>query len=262
MHKWVSKILLILGLTAISSLAVQPAWAQSADEKEKPPVYTYVAEWAIPRADWPAYEKADVSNKAVMDKLMADGTIIGYGFFKQIIHQEDAPTHGAWWSATSIANLMKALNVLTSQTGPAFDTQAKIFAQSKHFDLLLVTHHDASRSGAFENAYLRVGTYKSKPGESEAAEKATKAYIVPVLEKLVADGVLLSYSIDHESIHTDDPAIFNIAIVAKDAESLDKFYAAIEANAKANPTGGPAFGAATDASAHRDFLAVAWGAFK
>jgi len=262
MHKWISRILLIAVIATMSFLAAQPSWAQSTGEKENPAVYIYVAQWGVPRADWPAYEKAEPSNKAVMDKLMADGTIIGYGFFKQIIHQEGGPTHGEWWSATSIANLMKALNVLTAQTGPAFETQAKIFSASKHFDLLLVTHHDASRSGAFENAYLRVGTYKSKPGESEAAEKAAKAYIVPVLEKLFADGVLLSYSIDHESIHTDDPATFDIAVIAKDAAGLDKFYDAIEANAKANPTGGPAFGAATDSSAHRDFLAVAWGAFK
>jgi len=262
MHKWFSKFLFFVALAAISSLAVHPTRAQSSDEKEKPSVYIYVAEWAVPRADWPAYEKSDGANKAVMEKLMADGTIIGYGFFKTIIHVEGAPTHGAWWSATSIANLMKALNVLTSQTGPAFEVQGKIFAESKHFDLLLVTHHDGSRSGAFENAYLRVGTYKSKPGESEAAEKATKAYIVPLLEKLLADGVLLSYSVDHESIHTDDPATFNIAIIARDAESLDKFYAALEAHSKDDPTGGPAFGAATDSSAHRDFLALAWGAFK
>jgi hypothetical protein len=262
MHKWVSKILLIVGLATISSLAIHPTWAQSTEEKEKPPVYIYVAQWAVPRADWPAYEKADVANKQVMEKLMADGTIVGYGFFKIIVHQEGAPTHGAWWTANSVANSMKALNVLTSQTGPTVDTQAKIFAQSRHWDLFLVSRNYGWHAGAFENAYLRVGTYKSKPHEGEAAEKAMKAYVIPTLEKLVADGVLLSYSIDHEAIHTDDPAIFDIAIIAKDADSLDKFHAALEAAGKANPTGGPAFGAATEGSAHRDFLSLAWGAFK
>jgi len=261
MHKWVSKILLILGLAAISSLAIHPTWAQS-DDKEKPPVYIYVAEWAVPRADWPAYEKADLGYKQAMEKLMADGTIVSYGFFKVIVHEEGAPTHGAWWTANSIANSMKTLSVLTSLTGPTFDAQSKIFAESKHWDVLLVSRIYGTHSGSFENAFLRVGTYKSKPNEGEAADKAMKAYIVPLLEKLLADGTLLSYSIDREAVHTGDPALFNIAIIAKDAESLDKFHAALDANGKANPTGGPAFGAATEGSAHRDVLALAWGALK
>jgi len=262
MHKWVTRILLFIAVAAIGLLAVAPAFAQSSDEKEKPPVYIYVAQWGVPRASWPAYEKADQGYKQTMEKMLADGTIVSYGFFRSVVHSEGAPTHGAWWTATSIANSMKALNALTSLTGPPFDTQAKILADSKHFDLLLVSRNYSTRAGAFENAYLRVGTYKTKPNEGETAEKVLKAYIAPVLEKLVADGTLLSYSIDRQALHTDDPGLLNIAIIAKDADGLDKFHAAIDAAAKANPAGGPAFGSVTEGSDHRDFLALAWGAFK
>src|SRR5215469_18824001 len=94
------------------------ARAQGNDEKEKPPIYTYVAEWAVARGDWPAMEKYDASQKPVFDKLIADGTIVGYGYFKMAAHTADSPNHGSWWTATSMAKLMKVLSILATQPVP------------------------------------------------------------------------------------------------------------------------------------------------
>jgi hypothetical protein len=262
MHKWFAKILLIVGLAAISSLAVHPAQAQAGDEKEKPPVYTYVAEWAVPRAHWPAYEKANLATKQLMEKLQADGTLVNYGWFKNVVHEEGTPTHGAWWSATSMGNLMKALEVISGQTGAADDDQAKILSESRHWDRIFVTRHYGFQSGAFENGYLRVGSYKTKPGEGEAIDKVLKAYIIPIAEKLLADGEIRHYGVYREAIHTEDPGEFSIVVITNGAAGLDKFYAALEAAGKANPTGGPAFGAATVSEAHRDTLSLTSGAIK
>jgi hypothetical protein len=247
-----------LSITAAGSFS---AHAQgSSDDKEKPPIYTYVAQWAVARPDWPAFEKYDAAQKPVFDKLIADGTIIGYGFFKMAAHTEGSPNHGSWWTATSMANLMKVLSLVGAQSIPA-DIE-KIEAASKHSDLILTSRHYAVNPGSFENGYLRVATYRSKPGQGEATDKVINSYIVPFLNKLVADGALHSYSVDREVIHSGDPNVVDIAIVANNADGLDKFMAGLEANGKANPTGGPAFGAATESSDHRDFLAIASGASK
>jgi len=247
-----------LSITAAGSFS---AHAQgSSDDKEKPPVYTYVAQWAVARPDWPAFEKYDAAQKPVFDKLVADGTIVGYGFFKMAAHTEGSPNHGSWWTATSMANLMKVLSLVGAQSIPA-DIE-KIEAASKHSDLILTSRHYAVNPGSFENGYLRVATYRSKPGQGEATDKVINSYIVPFLNKLVADGALHSYSVDREVIHSGDPNVVDIAIVANNADGLDKFMAGLEANGKANPTGGPAFGAATESSDHRDFLAIASGASK
>jgi hypothetical protein len=247
-----------LSITAAGSFS---AHAQgSSDDKEKPPVYTYVAQWAVARPDWPAFEKYDAAQKPVFDKLIADGTIIGYGFFKMAAHTEGSPNHGSWWTATSMANLMKVLSLVGAQSIPA-DIE-KIEAASKHSDLILTSRHYAVNPGSFENGYLRVATYRSKPGQGEATDKVINSYIVPFLNKLVADGALHSYSVDREVIHSGDPNVVDIAIVANNEDGLDKFMAGLEANGKANPTGGPAFGAATESSDHRDFLAIASGASK
>jgi hypothetical protein len=247
-----------LSITAAGSFS---AHAQGgSDDKEKPPIYTYVAQWGVPRPDWSTFEKYDASQKPVFDKLIADGTIIGYGFFKMAAHTEGSPNHGGWWTATSMAGVLKVLSVLATQPAPA-DIE-KIQAASKHSDLILTSRHYAAHAGSFDNGYLRVATYRSKPGQGEAVDKVINSYIIPFLDKLMAEGALHSYSVDREVIHSGDPNAVDIAIVTNNADGLDKFMAGLEANGKANPTGGPAFGAATESSEHRDFLAVASGASK
>ena len=89
-----------------------PARAQMQDQG-KPPIYTYVSQWAVPRAQWPEMTKINQDEKPLMDKLMADGTITSYGDFTNLIHQEGEATHGSWFTATSEGNLMKALEGLS-----------------------------------------------------------------------------------------------------------------------------------------------------
>jgi hypothetical protein len=258
--KTLKSLALAAALLATAAGSISARAQGSSDEKEKPPIYTYVAQWDVARPDWPTFEKYDAAQKPVFEKLMADGTITGYGFFKLAAHSIDAPNHGSWWTATSMANLLKVLSLVGSQPIPA-DIE-KIEAASKHFDLILVSRHYAAHAGSFDNGYLRVATYRSKPGQGEAVDKVINSYIVPMLDRLVADGSLHSYSVDREAIHSDDPSAVDIAIVTNNADGLDKFTAALEANGRANPTGGPAFGAATESSVHRDFLAVTSGASK
>jgi hypothetical protein len=259
-NKTLKSVVFVLALLATAAGSSSARAQGGTDEKEKPPIYTYVAEWEVARPDWSTFEKYDASQKPVFDKLIADGTIIGYGFFKMAAHTEGAPNHGGWWTATSMAGVLKVLSVLATQSVPA-DIE-KIQAASKHFDLILTSRHYAAHAGSFDNGYLRVATYRSKPGQGEAVEKVISSYIIPFLDKLIADGALHSYSVDREVIHSGDQNAVDIAIVTNNADGLDKFMAALEANGKANPTGGPAFGAATETSEHRDFLAVASGASK
>jgi len=260
MHKWFSKMLFAVAVAAIAALSAAPARAQMADDKEKAPVYTYVSEWAVPRADWAAYENGISATKQLMDKLVADGTLVDYGWFKNLVHQEGAPTHGDWFSATSVGNVMKALNALMAQGAAAGPDKSLI--DSKHWDYLLVSRQYGKHSGTFENSYLRVSSYKTKHGEGETAEKALNSYIIPRLEKLLADGAIHYYAVSREAIHTDDPAEFDIVVITDGTAGLDKFYESLEVAAKANPTGGPAFASANEGSAHRDFLSLATAVFK
>ena len=49
-----------------------------------------------------------------------------------------------------------------------------------------------------------MGDYKLKPDAPEnAVESLSKSFIVPLLEKLLADGAIVEYEIDTEAIHTE-----------------------------------------------------------
>ena len=63
--------LTILGVVcalALSALAMPaPASAQETSH------YTFVSFWAVPRAQWSDFEKADADTNAILGKLVADG---------------------------------------------------------------------------------------------------------------------------------------------------------------------------------------------
>jgi hypothetical protein len=86
----------VLCLLGVAGVLANLALAQ-APSAEKPPMYTYVSEWTVPRNMWGAYQKIeDVDNEA-MSKAVADGTLVAFGSFTVLNHQEGAPTHGSWF---------------------------------------------------------------------------------------------------------------------------------------------------------------------
>lgn len=236
-------------LVGLMMLSVQPALAQTA--AEKPPVYTYVAEWAVPRAMWADYDKQEAAGNDAMKKLVADGTLVSYGNFAVVNHQEGAPTHGSWFSAGSMANLMKVLEGLRA----ASTATSPVFAASKHWDFILTSRDYNAHSGTFTNGYLRVATWVEKPDASDPGGKIMKATMVALLEKMLADGSLHAYTIDREIVHSMDPNAFFVVMVTNGAEGLDKFAAVLEETGKNNPTLLPAFGSLIEGHGHRDTLA-------
>jgi hypothetical protein len=231
--------------------AMSPTVSRAQEKTEKATVYTYVAEWDAPRAQWPDIEKVYTNEKDAMDKMVADGTIVGYGSYITVVHEMDASTHGSWFQATSMANLMKALWVIRSSAA----TSAPVFSASKHWDFILESKQYGYQSGTFTDSYLRVSTWTVKPGMGEEVEKFNKDFLVPILDKLVADGSLRGYQIDDQSIHSENPYMFNMAILTNGADGIDKFYAALDEAYKKNGFAPMLYGQSVDYSQHRDFLA-------
>src|SRR5579862_5621141 len=91
---------------------LSPIWAsaQMQEVKEKPRMYTYVAFWAVPRAQWAGYAKQAASDAKFAQKAVADGGIVGYGDDTNLIHQPDGFTHDSWFSSMSEAGLLNLLD--------------------------------------------------------------------------------------------------------------------------------------------------------
>jgi hypothetical protein len=220
--------------------------------KEKPPLYSYVSFWSIPRPQWADMDKSTTNEKATLDKAVASGTIVAYGDDHTLIHTADGGTHDTWWSATSMAGL---LNVLDQFYKAGTPTQPVMAGATKHTDGVFVSRYYNWHTGSWKDVYSQVAYYKLKPDvPADAFDNLSKNVIAPLLEKLLSDGAIHEYEIDTEAIHTEAPGAFWIDYIAASAEGIDKVNAAIREALKSNPTFGPAFLSATDGSAHRDYL--------
>src|SRR5271169_6662480 len=99
-------------LAGLCALAMAALWAAPAcaQTTEKPPMYSYVGDWAIPRAQWAEMEKSATADQSILDKAIASGTIMAYGNDTNLVHQADGYTHDDWWSSMSMAGLVNVLD--------------------------------------------------------------------------------------------------------------------------------------------------------
>ena len=253
----VSAVLCMLAMLAVCGPI---ASAQMPEVKEKPPMYSYVGTWGIPRAQWADMDKQAAANQKLLDKALADGGIVGYGSDLNLIHESSGETHDNWWAAMSMAGV---LNVLDQVYKSGSATSPVYASATKHWDGLFVSRYYNWHAGSWKDAYLRVASYKLKPdAPNDAVDMLSKNLFVPLLEKLLTDGAIHEYEIDTEAIHTEAPGTFEVVVILANAEALDKFNAAVQAGTKANPLIGPAIGSMVDFNPHRDYLGRATATFK
>jgi len=224
--------------------------AQSAEVKEKPAMYSYVANWQIPRAKWAEFEKPSPSGDKVLSQAISNGTLLAYGADKVEVHSAEGPTHDSFWSATSMAALLDVLDALGK--GPP---DPLLQTATKHWDGIYVSHFYNWKSGTYKDAYTHTAYYKLKDSApDDEVETVSKAFIVPLMEKLLADGSIVEYEVDEEAIHTESPAGFWVEYITPNSAGLDKVNAALGEALKANTFMGQAFDAVSEGADHRDYL--------
>jgi hypothetical protein len=243
-NRFVCVLGLVSALVAGMLLTPKPAAAQQGQD-----YFTYVSEWAVPRAQWAAFEKEQDSGNALMQKMVADGTIVAWGNDEVRVHQEDGWTHENWMTATSRANLLKALEAeWTMATDTSYTTV------TKHIDLFLHTIAHGGKTASNAKGYIRVAFYQAKPGQEEAVEGLLMKEIKPMFDAAINDGTLLMYNIDAEEIHTDAPGGYDLAMLFPDGAAMDKFYSNLMMAMQKDPAFFQVFDSVTISKDHRDTL--------
>jgi hypothetical protein len=153
---------------------------------------------------------------------------------------------------------MKVLDAFAKNGPPAV-----VLSSTKHWDEVYVSRFYNWKPGSWKGAFGHASTYKLKPdAPNDAVETLSKSAFVPLLEKLLADGTIVEYEIDEETIHKESPDQFFIYYLTPSAEGLDKVNAAIRAAVKENPLIGPALNSMIDFTPHRDELVKAGATYK
>src|ERR1700691_4699270 len=117
MNGKVWKVFAGLCALGISAVWTGQAGAQMSEVKEKPALYTYVADWNIPRDKWADMDKSYAPTQKLMDKAIADGTIVAYGNERTLVHRGNGIRHDDWWSAMSLAGVLNVLDQLENSAG-------------------------------------------------------------------------------------------------------------------------------------------------
>jgi hypothetical protein len=216
-----------------------------------PIIYTYVSQFQVPRANWAAYsEDSEKSVIPVLEKSVADGSIMSWSTFEQVVHTPDGYTHGAAWSSTSIAGLMKVLDEI--RKSPPRPGQ---IAATKHEDYLMQTrmYHPG---GTGTPTYLRVVCSSAKPDKPEHYTAVLKKMLVPTFEEQLKAGVATYYGLDEQYVNTSAPSTRCLVITYPNAESIDKWAAAINTTmGKWTPAEREEFASASVLDSRRDILA-------
>ena len=242
----------LCALLAMATVLAVPAGAQMSEVKEKPPMYSYVGFWNIPRAQWAEMAKSSAADQKILDQAMASGAIVAYGNDVNLVHQPDGDTHDDWWSAMSMAGLLNVLDQFYKSGGT---TSPVLTSATKHSDAIYVSRYYNWHAGSWKDAYTHGSSYKLKADAPDnAVDTLSKGLIVPLMEKMLADGTIHEYEVDTEAIHTEAPGTFWVFYIAANAEGLDKVNAALRESLRANALGGPAFGSMVDFTPHRDYL--------
>jgi hypothetical protein len=245
---------------ALATVCIPSAPAQTAEVKEKPPMYSYISNWSLPRAQWSEMEKSFAADDKILEKAISSGTIVGYGHDVNLVHRPDGETHDDWWSATSMAGI---LNVLEQFYKSGTTITPVLSSATKHWDNIYVSRYYSWHSGPIKDGYTYVAVYQLKPhAPDDAVETLSKALVAPLLEKLLADGTILEYEIDTQAVHSENPGLFAIVYITGAGEGIDKVNAGIRQTLKTSPLDVAGFDSMVDYSAHRDELVRTNAVFK
>ena len=248
-RRWIG---VVVGLILVALAVASSPIAFSQMEQGQPIVYTYVSQFQVPRANWAQYsENTEKAFVPLAEKMVADGTILSYSTFETVVHTPEGYTHGSAWSSSSIAGLTKVLDEVR-KAGP----QPGQIVATKHVDFLMQTSMYAMGSGGGAPAYLRVVCQNAKPDKPEAYAAALKKYLWPTLDEQVKKGVASYVGLDSQYVNNESPSLRCLVITYPNADSMDKWAAAINATlGKMSAADREAFFGTTVADSRRDFMA-------
>jgi len=128
----------------------------STQQPTEPAAFTYVAEWAIPRAQWDAFQaNFDKNTRPVLDRASADGTLVSWGSYATYVHLDGDVTHGFWMQSVGSGGIEKVREQLIKNP-----PDPSLLAATKHRDYFLRSLlRKARTTGLAGTALLPLGLY-------------------------------------------------------------------------------------------------------
>lgn len=216
---------------------------------EETTVYTRVAHFGVPRAQWGEFtDFVETNVQPILEEMLADGTIVHWGNGAAAIHGPGGVTHGVWWAATSIAGIERVHQELTKRLPPSPAT-----AEAEHHDHLLQSIIHRGKPTGLTSGYIYVSSIKVRPGAGQEWRQLWEKYFKATYDELLANGTILIYEVSTQYVHTEAPRWRYVWYIASSAEAEDKVNAAFESIFEREGLAiGTSFATVAKRSEHRD----------
>jgi len=242
-----------LPILTMSIIWIAQAGAQVSEIKAKPPMYSFIAVWNIPKDQWKARENQASAAKKILDQAIDKGTIVSYGY-------DGNPLHDTFWLAMSKAGLDSVRDQFQKLGITAVPAKAGALTPPAS---ILISRYYNWRTTRCENAYVHVGIYKIKPdAPADVVDQLSKNFFAPVLEKMLADGAIFEWETDTYADPKDSPGTFLIAYLSAKAEDLEKANKAVQERLKSNLPNAPALDSLIDVKASSDVVVRSHAVYK
>lgn len=201
------KFLIVITLVLLVALGGTATLAQ---ESESESVYFQVAMWDVPRGKSATFETYFENHmKPVFEKMLADGVIIEFGFDTAVLHDPDGYSHGLWWGARSLQDLMKVTDEYRrSLGGNAATREAELDDMlTKHTDYIVESMNYGAQPVKLTSGHAIGSGIRVKRGRMNDFRQAWEANNKPIYDQLLADGTILAYAVDTPYFHTSEESL-------------------------------------------------------
>jgi hypothetical protein len=168
-----------------------------------------------------------------LDKLMAAGVVNAYGIDVDLLHVPDATNVALWVDVTNFAalgQLEKAIEEFGKANAATMKDLRGLSDPASHQDLVIRTLEGRSKPApAGSMPIADFDLIRVKPGRGGDYMELFRKYEKPVYEKLIDDGVIYSYSVNVEAVHTMKPGLIWTIVGMADLGAKDKVQAAFRA---------------------------------
>ena len=186
-----------------------------------------------------------LQNKELMDQLVADGVINGYGMAVPANHRQDDDANFMEWVSVNdwgsvgtwvggiIANRAKIGDDEVAARDKEF---METFVPGSHYDEIArnVIFHPGTPEALSEIVVFYVGQYTVRDGMDSAFMELIQQEAVPVAEQLVADGVAIAYGVHVPEIHGVDGWTHRFWWALKGLDGIGKLKAAYASSGSAS----------------------------
>lgn len=202
--------------------------------QEQKTVYTQLGLWDVPRAKWGDFARSiEQYEKPIMEKLVAEGLIIEWGFDAAGVHSPEGYSHSTWTSAYSMADLEKAgdryFEALGEQ-GEALEAELDSML-NKHADVYARSIHYGSRPSNLSGGFAFGTRTRVRRGKGPEFREMWEECAKPIYDALLAEGTIVAYNVGTDYIHSTADSLGSTWTwyILENLEADEKVEAAFEA---------------------------------